>query len=93
MEVDPILAQSDPIAVIQRLLLDPRFVDESSMRASKILNEITFAAFYKFGVVPGYVLIIEHNIGIAFPAYQDFRCSQGKDILLSIGSQPVESWR
>jgi hypothetical protein len=86
VQVDSIFSQGDLVAVLQWLLLDSRFVDKRAVRASKVVNGIAIRRFYKFGVMPGNVLIVQYDISVAFPAYKYFGCGEGEDILLSVDS-------
>ena len=72
--------------MFQNLLLDAGFIDESSVGADEVLNEVAFRRFHELGVMTRHMLIIQHDVRITLASNQDFRVNQSKGILLSIRS-------
>jgi hypothetical protein len=65
LQFHAILTEGNPVAVFQDMVFDPLVVDESSVRALKILKEVPLIHPDDPGVVPRHVRVVQDDVRVA----------------------------
>ena len=89
VKLDTILAQSDLVAVFEDMMIHLLVVDEGTVGAGEVLQEKTLRHLHNFRVMPGNVLVVQDNVGIALSPDQYFTGVDLKNVLLPVWPNPI----